>query len=789
MTDVDDDDDEDDIDDGDMGTKHDGTGRTGDIDVGSRVVQALADSPVPLAKKELAKRLSFSGAAKIALKSALKRLERDGAIEKVGARRFGLPASLPSVAVLRVKGPDSDGDLLAVPENARPDRDPPVIRFIGKGLEALKLETRVLSRLARQADGSYEALILRVLDPHSPPRVIAIFSRGADGYGSLKPTDRRLRDPLRVGHGEEKDATPGDVVEATVQPGLSHGIRRAKVVQVLGRLEDPRLASLLAAHEQQLPMVFAPAVIAEAAGLNAPPLGERSDLRHLPLVTIDGADARDFDDAVYAHPSEDGWHLIVAIADVSHYVRPGSAIDRAAVERGNSCYFPDRVIPMLPEALSNELCSLVPGQDRACLVAHLWLDEHGTLKRHRFERALIKSYARLIYEDVQAARDDTGPALPDDITAAVANLYGAFAVLKAARDRRGTLDLAIPEREIRLSADGTVETIKNRERLDSHRLIEEFMITANVAAAEALEQRHAPCVYRVHPAPTEDRLETLQQVLSAMGLKLGKGSISPGALDQLLRQLQDRPEAPLVNELVLRAQSQASYTTENQGHFGLALVRYAHFTSPIRRYADLLVHRALVDACRLGDGGLDDDQRRRLATIAAHISHSERRAIAAERSAADRYLSAYLTTRVGSELSARIHGVGRAGLFIRMLDVSADALVPMSSLPADHYIIDETHAALVGRRWGKVYRQGAVLRVRLMEADRVSGSNICAVVGQGDADLPFAPMSPKARKDAADGADGPLGGRRHPRGRYGGGRHHGPEGGHGGHGRGGPRRR
>jgi ribonuclease R len=774
--------DDDTIDGGNTDPAYNVTARTDDTDIGSRVVRALANSPVPLTKKELAKRLSLSGAAKIALKSELKQLERDGAIEQVGARRFGLPMSLPSVAVLRVRGPDSDGDLFAVPENARPDQDSPVIRFIGKGQEALKLDTRVLSRLARQANGSYEARILRVLHPHSPPRVIAIFSRGSDGYGSLKPTDRRLRDPLRVGHGEEKDATPGDVVEATVLPGQSHGLRQARVLRVLGRLEDPKLASLLAAHEQQLPMVFDPAVIAEATALTGLPLGERTDLRHLPLVTIDGADARDFDDAVYANPFEDGWHLIVAIADVSHYVRPGSAIDKAAVERGNSCYFPDRVIPMLPGALSNELCSLVPHQDRACLVAHLWLDEYGSLKRHRFERALIKSHARLIYEDVQAARDGTGPTLPDDITVAVTNLYGAFAVLSAARDRRGTLDLAIPEREIRLGAAGTVETVNNRERLDSHRLIEEFMITANVAAAAALEQRHAPCVYRVHPAPAEDRLETLQQVLSAMGLKLGKGSITPGALDQLLRQLQDHPEAPLVSELVLRAQSQASYATENQGHFGLALVRYAHFTSPIRRYADLLVHRALVDACRLGDGGLDDDQRRRLAAIAAHISNTERRGIAAERSAADRYLSAYLITRVGSEFSARIHGVGRAGLFIRMLDVSADALVPMKSLPTDYYIVDETHAALVGRRWGKVYRQGAVLRVRLVEADRVSGSNICAVVGQDDADLPFAPMSPKARKDAANGADGSRGGRNHARGRHGGGRRYG-------HGRGGPRRR
>jgi ribonuclease R len=491
-------------------------------------------------------------------------------------------------------------------------------------------------------------------------------------------------------------------------------------VEKLGDTADPRSISLIAIHTAGIPTVFPPEAIALAEGAQPVQLGERTDLRELPLVTIDGADARDFDDAVWAEPdgdpaNEGGWHIVVAIADVSWYVRPGDALDEEARRRGNSVYFPDRVVPMLPEALSNELCSLKPDVERACLAVHMWLDKDGRKLRHRFVRGLMRSVARLTYEQVQKAADGRPDAATKPLADGVIRpLYGAYGALDRERRKRGTLELDLPELRVVIGGDGHVEGIAPRARLDSHKLIEEFMIAANVAAAETLEQMRQPCMYRVHDAPDPARVEALRQFVEGLedaGLTLPRGqSVRPRQFNQLLRRAEDTPYRAVVNELVLRSQAQAVYAPVNIGHFGLALKRYAHFTSPIRRYADLLVHRALVAGCRFGEGGLPPVDPADFAATGEHISETERRAAGAERSAIDRYVVAFLADKVGATFAGRIVGGTRAGLFVRLTETAADGLVPMGSLPGDFYVVDENRHRLVGRRWAASTRSATPSR-------------------------------------------------------------------------------
>jgi len=481
-------------------------------------------------------------------------------------------------------------------------------------------------------------------------------------------------------------------------------------------------------------MDFPAAAVEEAEAAGPAPLDRREDLRTVPLVTIDGADARDFDDAVWAAPDVDpgnpgGLRLLVAIADVAWYVRAGAALDREAEKRGNSVYFPDRVVPMLPEALSAGLCSLRPQEDRPCLAVEMIIDRQGKKLRHRFLRGLMRSVARLTYGQVQAARDGR----PDDATgplldSVIAPLYGGFEALLAARQKRGTLDLDLSERRVFL-VDGKVARIEPRARLDSHRLVEEYMIAANVAAAEALEAKRMPCMYRVHDAPDPAKIEALREFTASLGLSLAKGQvIRPAVFARLLEQARGTPYAAMINELVLRSQAQAVYSPANIGHFGLALPRYCHFTSPIRRYADLLVHRALIAAHGFGDDGLRPEDGARFPTIAEHISATERRAAAAERDAIDRYVAAFLAERVGDIFVGSVTGVTRFGLFVTLKDSGGSGIVPIGTLPSDFYDHDERRHCLVGRRWGRVYRLGETVGVRLVEATPITGGLVLQLV-------------------------------------------------------------
>jgi ribonuclease R len=536
--------------------------------------------------------------------------------------------------------------------------------------------------------------------------------------GRIVPTDRRAKAEWIVPPGQDAGAASGEIVLAEPLPHHRFGLKPARVIERLGRMGDARSVSLIAIATHDIPHVFPAEAVAEADRAGPPSLREREDLRQVPLVTIDGSDAHDFDDAVFAEPDGSGFRLIVAIADVARYVRPNTPLDATALERGNSVYFPDRVVPMLPETLSNGWCSLRPQEDRACLFVELRIGATGRKRTHRFGRGLMRSAARLTYEQVQLAQD-RGETLGLPLPA----LYGAFRALLAARQARGTLDLDLPERQVVLDDEGRVQEVVPRPRLDSHRLIEEFMILANVAAAEELERHHAPCMYRVHAPPSVEKLEDLRNFLHGFGISLPAGDrLRPGDIDNVLRRVAGTAEAPVVNEVVLRSQSQAAYSPHNIGHFGLALPRYAHFTSPIRRYADLLVHRALIRALRLGEDGLEPAAESRFEAIAEHLTATERRAQAAERDASDRYLAAFMSTRLGSVFAARISGVTRFGLFVTVSENGASGIVPRSALPDDVWHHDEREQTLTGRRTRLVFRLGQEVEVRLAEANAVTGS-------------------------------------------------------------------
>ena len=713
----------------------------------------IAESPVPVTKKEIARAFHIRGDGRVRLKAMLKELRDEEALDPKQRKRLAPRDALPEVVVAEIAEIDPDGELIARPTVWQRDTPAPRIYMapIRGRQRALAPGDRVLARVARLEDGTYEGRPIRAIG-RGPRQVLGVYVRGERG-GRIQPTERRARNELMVADADTGGAKPGELVFAEVKAQAPRlGLQQARIVERLGDVDSPRAFSLIAIHEHGLPTAFPEAALRDAAAAGpvktvktkgSPP---RTDLRKLPLVTIDGADARDFDDAVWAEAdtaddNPGGWHLIVAIADVAHYVRAGSVLDKAAYQRGNSAYFPDRVVPMLPEELSNGWCSLKPDEVRPCLAAHLWIDAQGRLRRHRFERGLMRSAARLTYEQVQAAMDGE----PDAATAPLLDgvirpLYGAFRALAAARQARGTLDLDIPERRVRLDDGGNVAAIEPRPRLDSHRLIEEFMITANVAAAETLEGRGQPCMYRIHDAPDPQKLEALRDVLTPLGLKLPRGqTIRPRMFAQILDTVSGAETAAMVSELVLRAQSQAAYAPRNIGHFGLALRRYAHFTSPIRRYADLLVHRALIAGLGLGPDGLDPEADALFEEYGAHISMTERRAQAAERDTMDRFTAAYLQDRVGAVFAGRVNGVTRFGLFVTLEDSGADGLVPISSLPDDYYDHDARSHSLVGRRWGRVYRLGARVRTRLAEANPISGGLILTLLDEDEPDDAPAP--------------------------------------------------
>jgi ribonuclease R len=714
----------------------------------SDILSFLQKSPSPLTKREIARAFGIKGGEnRVALKQVLKKLEAEGSIIKHPGGAYAVPDGLPAVSVIEVVDIDVDGDVFGRPLDWDETRQGPAPRIEiapgGKGHPALKPGDRALSSLRRTDDKSYEAKVIRPLDSERG-RVVGVLRLTKSGP-VLEPADKKMRYDFPIKPGDEGAARDGDLIVGEIQPSRDLKQKRVRVIDILGRRDDPKAISLISLYECGLHEKFPDAAIKDCEGMKVPPLEKREDMRAIPLVTIDGADARDFDDAVFAEPcvlpdSKDGYHLIVAIADVSFYVRPGTALDREALVRGNSTYFPDRVVPMLPEALSNDLCSLRPNEDRAALAVHMWIDERGQMIKHKFVRALIRSHARLTYEQVQAARDGLKDSKTQDLMKdIIPNLYDAYRILDKARAKRGALDLDVPERQILIDKAGNMTGVQKRMRLDSHKLIEEFMILANVAAAQALESAKTPCVYRIHDRPSMDKLEGVREFIESFGLSMPRGqTINPAQINGLLRQAAEMPYSPLISQVILRTQSQAVYSPKNIGHFGLALERYAHFTSPIRRYADLLVHRALVRAYGLGPGGLSEEEEVQLEAIASDISGTERKSMEAERSATDRFTASYLSGHVGAIFAGRISGVTRFGLFVTLDESGADGLIPMKSMGDDFYIHDEKAHALIGRRRGKVYRLGANVQVRLKEADGLTGSTLLELTGESlkGADIP-----------------------------------------------------
>lgn len=697
----------------------------------------IEESNSPVGKREIARAFHIKGSDRIYLKQILKELIRDGALEQGRKRELAPAGTLPSVGVIEVTRVDKDGDVLAKPLVWGNDSPLPVIYIVQERkarVQAPGIGDRLLARLSRSKDGTYDARIIRHLQSASGP-VLGVYTKIGNG-GRVRPTDRKLKKEVVIREENSKGAQSGDVVLCEILPGKHMALPEGRVKERLGPMGDAASLSLIAIHAHGIPSEFAESVIQEALAAKPVKLGKRTDLRKVPLITIDPVDARDRDDAVWAAADDDpankgGWQAIVAIADVAHYVTSGSELDKSSKDRGNSVYFPDRVVPMLPHELSSDLCSLHDKVDRPVMAVQMWFDENGNKLRHKFMRALIHSHASLTYRQVQNARDGH----PDDVTepllaTVIAPLYDAYACLKKARDKRGPLNLDLPERQIEIGEDGFIKAVHKKQRLDAHMLIEEFMIQANVAAAEALTKKRAPCMFRVHEPPSAEKMQGLSETLRDMNISLAKGQVmKTTTFNRILAQAKDENDRELVSSLVLRTQSQAVYSPNNLHHFGLNLKNYAHFTSPIRRYSDLLVHRSLIKALNLGEGGLSDDEALQFDAIGTHISATERRAMVAERQTNDRFTAVFLANKVGEIFQAKVSGVTRAGLFLSFDETGADALAPISTLGNDYFRFDPDKHTLIGERTGQIYRLADRLAVRLREVDIVTGSMIVEVEG------------------------------------------------------------
>jgi len=723
-------------------------------------------------KSDLARAFGLKGGERRALREMLRELQAEGRLGKRGRSGFSETGTLPPVGVCDVVERDGDGELyvrlVSASDDAPrallvPDRNATAGPAPGMG-------DRLLVRFEQGEDG-WEARLIKKLDTDAN-RVLGVIRKSARET-RIEPVDRRSKDTLIVPQLLSEGLRDGDLVVASIEKNEQrYGPKRGKILEHIGREDDPRAASLIAIHSHGVPTGFSEAVEQEAEAVELPTLKGRDDLRDIPFITIDPADARDHDDAVYAQrddaaSNEGGWIVWVAIADVAAYVKPGSALDREARAKGNSTYFPDRVEPMLPERLSNGLCSLKQGENRATLAVRMVFDKDGRKTAHRFHRGLMRSHAKLSYEQAQAAidgiengggtDDTTGPIME----AILYPLWNAYHTLLKGRTRRSPLQIESAERRILMSADGGIASITPRKSLEAHRLIEEMMIQANVCAAETLEQKRVPLIFRVHEAPSQEKIFNLADFLATLAMPWNKGEpATTKRFNKLLDQTRDGPHAEVVNEVVLRSQMQAIYSPENVGHFGLHLDRYAHFTSPIRRYSDLIVHRGLIRALNLGKDGLSDREIAELAAIADHVTQTERRSMAAEREAMDRYMAAFLEDRVGATFTGRITGVTRFGLFVRLDETGADGLVPVSSLGDEYFVHDDRAHALVGDRSGRRFTLGRTVEIRLKEATPVTGGLLFEMLSPAEPRDPNAPAprlgmrSREARPGG--GGNGPL---------------------------------
>ncbi|WP_374832828.1 ribonuclease R [Paenochrobactrum pullorum] len=702
------------------------------------ILKFIEENPDRAGKRDIAKAFNLKGNARIHLKDILRDLTDEGELEK-RSKKLSRPGTMPSIAVLDITGRDSDGGLMARPaewptNGSDDDENKAPLVLIRRSREdkgpTVGIGDRIMAKIFRNSDNSgprFTARLIKRLERHENS-VLGVLRHSEKGGWRIEPVDRKQPEVL-IDTDQISEAKAGDLVEVEVTRSKRFGPVRGKVSQVVGALDSEKALSMIAIHAHDIPHVFPESVLEQAEKCKPLELGKREDWRNIPLVTIDPADAKDHDDAVFAERDEDpnnlgGYIVYVAIADVAAYVTSGSAMDKEALHRGNSVYFPDRVVPMLPERISNNLCSLREGEDRPALAVRMIFSAEGRKKSHTFHRVMMRSAAHLAYGQAQAAIDGA----PDDVTAPLMEkvlkpLWEAYFVMKRGRDKREPLELDLPEKKILLTSEGKVDKVIIPERLDAHKLIEECMIQANVSAAESLEQKKQPLIFRIHDSPSMAKQEGLREFLRSLNISLARGAeLRPSQFNGILYQVKDTDHEELVNQVVLRSQSQAEYSPENIGHFGLNLHKYAHFTSPIRRYADLIVHRALIGSLHLGTGGITPQEEANLAEIAAEISITERRAMLAERETVDRLIAHHLAGQIGDTFQGRISGVTKAGLFVALATYGADGFIPISTLGYEYYLYDEANHSVAGERSGKGYRLGDIVDVKLIEALPVAGA-------------------------------------------------------------------
>lgn len=717
------------------------------------ILKAVRARPDIYDKKRLARELGIKGEERRDLRRILRELEEDGAIVLSSRKTYREADALPGVMVIRATMIDDQGDLIGEPEVYKGDGEPPriIIRgappaYKGKGksrsdnTQTLGVNGRALCRIKKREDGQVIATVMKKLG-EGPTTNLGMLYKGGRGW-RIQPVSKKARHDYKPSKVSD-DAKDKDLVLFRSTRRNEGDLRIAEIVETIGSAAHGKSASLISLYENDIPMGFDDSVIEEARSLKLPELGgAREDLRELPLVTIDPVDAKDFDDAVFARPDENpknkgGWIVWVAIADVAAFVTPNSALDRAARERGNSVYLPDRVEPMLPHELSSDLCSLRPDEDRACMAVRMVFDKHGAKRKHSFKRGIMRSHARLTYEQAQEAFDGNPGEAAKPVLDILQNIYAAYGALKTARELRQPLAIELPERRVHINDDGEVSEITVKARFDAHKLIEEYMVAANVAAAQALSEKGVSTIIRRHEEPAREKLQGLADFLPALNLKFSIGErASPARFNKLLAQARDKDFEETVSMAVLRSQSQAYYTPEGSGHFGLNLEHYGHFTSPIRRYSDLVLHRALIATFKLGDDGTTAEESARLKETAEHISATERRAMVAERDAKDRYIAAFLEKRVGAVFDARISGATKFGLFVTLSETGADGLIPARSLGEEYYVFDEKSKSLIGAQSGNTFKFGRLVKVRLEEATPVTGGLIFEMVSKAEKGKP-----------------------------------------------------
>ncbi len=679
----------------------------------------LEEAGVPRAAEQIAHGLGVTDEDdKLALSRRLDAMERDGQLVRNRRGGYGLIDKMDLIRGRIVGHPEGFGFLI------RDDGGDDLFLSAREMRCALHGDRALVRLRGHDRRGRPEGSIVEVFERANHRVVGRYFNEG--GIGFVVPDNKRIAQDILIPTGEAGNATHGQIVMAKI---IAQPDRRRQplghITEVLGEHMAPGMEVDIAIRAYELPCVWPEAVVEEidtiVPEVTAGDRRGRLDLRDTPLVTIDGEDARDFDDAVYCERHGQGWRLLVAIADVSHYVRPEAPLDREAHNRGTSVYFPDRVIPMLPELLSNGLCSLNPRVDRLCMVCEMHFDARGVKKKHVFHNAVMNSHARLTYTEVAAALIDGGEtarAKHKALLPHLENLYTLYQLLRKQREHRGAIDFDTTETRILYGADKKIERVVPLVRNEAHKLIEECMIAANISAAEYLQEQEVPTLFRVHEKPSVEKMEDLRTFLAELGLQLPGGEV-PRAKDfaQLLGKLGGREDAHLIQTVLLRSLRLAVYGPENIGHFGLALESYTHFTSPIRRYPDLLVHRAIRSCINKGKGHRYHYDASAMQALGEHCSMTERRADEATRDAVAWLKCEFMMDKVGEVYDGIISSVTGFGLFVELKEIFVEGLVHITALPNDYYHFDAVGHRLRGERSGRVFRLGNPVRIKVMRVD------------------------------------------------------------------------